>query len=158
MIWQKIVILGLALLAALWLVIAHGVAYQRTKIRHRLLQSGSFLLIALIAVRFLLGLLFDPSYARVSIISFLILPLVSGSQIAVLWFASDKYPRYRHSRDLLLLRQPQPLINIAPDPSQGLYVPHANLPHPSLSARQRLIGVALGVGLFLLMVLVLWLL
>ena len=155
MIWQKIVILGLALLAALWLVIAHGVAYQRTKIRHRLLQSGSFLLIALIAVRFLLGLLFDPSYARVSIISFLILPLVSGSQIAVLWFASDKYPRYRHSRDLLLLRPPQAVSTSAPNPAQGLYVPHAEVPHTWLSLRKKLTIVALSIWMGLVMVM-LW--
>ena len=158
MIWQKIVILGLALLAALWLVIAHGVAYQRTKIRHRLWQCGSSLLLALMAGRFLLKVLLNPGYGRLSNSTFLILLFACAGQVAVLWFANDQYPRYGHSRDLLLLRQPQPLINIAPDPAQGLYVPHANLPHPSLSARQRWIGVALGVGLFLLMVLVLWLL
>ena len=158
MIWQKIVILGLALLAALWLVIAHGVAYQRTKIRRRLWQSVSFLLMALIAGWFLLKVLLDPGYETLSNSTFLILLFASASQVAVLWFANDKYPRYGHSRDLLLLRQPQPLINIAPDPTRGLYVPHAEVLHTSLRKKLTVVAFGIWMGLVMVMVLVLWLL
>ena len=60
MIWQKIVILGLALLAALWLMIAYGVAYQRTGIRQHLFYCIVGLIILLISGRFALLMLLDP--------------------------------------------------------------------------------------------------
>ena len=155
MIWQKIVILGLALLAALWLMIAYGVAYQRTGIRQHLFYCIVGLIILLISGRFALLMLLDPIHPSPSIVLGLVILFFSGSQVVSLWFANDKYPRYRHSRDLLLLRPPQAVSTSAPNPAQGLYVPHAEVPHTWLSLRKKLTIVALSIWMGLVMVM-LW--
>ena len=156
MIWQKFVILGLALVAALWLMIAYGVAYQRTGVRQHGFYCIVGLMILLISGRFVLLMLLDPSYASPSIALDLVMLFFSGSQVVNLWFANDKYPRYRHSRDLLLLRHPQPFINPIADPAQGLYVPYAEVPHTWLSLRKKLTIVALSLWMGLIIVM-LWL-
>jgi hypothetical protein len=151
--WIKAGLLALGLAAPIWTTSAYCLASWRAGLRRYMSQSLSGLW--MVGLMLVFWYLFLDSHGRRPELGYLALMLVlSLFQLAILWWELEKRPGYRHSRDILLFRQPI-TDQDTPDPERGLHVPIAS-PAPLTTSKSRMIFAILGILAFLSYVLI-WL-
>jgi hypothetical protein len=121
--WIKAGILLICLAASIWAAVAYALAYRHTR-RGRYISRAWIYLCNNVAILSIGYELVESDGYHPNFPAFALVLFISLFQVVNMWWELEPQPPFRHSRDILLLRQP-PASQDAPDPARGLHVPTA---------------------------------